>query len=135
MFNNLRRGWWYFISDNTCCISNLRRGWWYFISDNTCCINEFLLLNTSSFLSPQRFSFLSTSLLFNVNLSTSSLFINFIITYHTWFHYLSNLLKTSICFQVSMLWMLVTMNKAKFKLWKILIMFYLFPSFDAVNAG
>ena len=87
------------------------------------CINQLLLLNTSSFLFPQAFFFLSTSLLFNFNLSTSSLLINFIIIYHTWFPSLSNLLATSICFQVSMLLMLVTMYKVKFTLWKTLIMF------------
>ena len=78
----------------------------YFTNDVS--INFLFLILIIFFFFP-RFFFLSTSLPFDFNLWTSSLLINFIITYHTWFVSLSDLLTTSICFQVSMLWMLVTM--------------------------
>ena len=91
---------------------NVYTFWW----DMFCnwCINQLPLFNTSYFLFPQALFFLSTSLLFNLNLSTLSLLISFIITCHTWFSSFSNLLTTSICFQVLMLWILVTMYKTKF---------------------
>ena len=43
-----------------------------------------------------RVFYLSTSSLFNFNLSTLPLLINFIITYHTWFHSLSSLESSDI---------------------------------------
>ena len=79
----------------------------YIFSDETCFANG-----------------VSTSSLFNFNLSTLSLLINFIITFHAYFPFLQSLnpLTASICFYVSMLWLLVTIYKTKLILWKTLIM-------------
>ena len=83
--------------DNFNLFKDLRRGWWYFIIDYTISKSTYFLMryilqmciNQLPHLS--RLFYLSTSSLFNSNLSTSSLLMNFILTYRTWFPSLSSL--------------------------------------------
>ena len=138
MLNDLRRGSWYFIINNTVseCIYFLMKHVFSktvltFITF-TKCINQLPLLNTFSFLFPHTF-YLSASSLFNFNLSTSSLLIYFIITCQFDFPLFQALylLTVSIFFpellaiscRFLMLWMLITKYKAKFTLWMTLIKF------------
>ena len=128
MFIDLRRDWWYFIIGNIIseCIDFLIRH-----------VSQIVCQSTSSseyvfFSFALRLFYLSTSSLCNFSLSTSSMLINFFITYRTWFPSLSSL-ESSDSFSlvskflaISYLWMLrmlVTTCKTKLILWKTLIMF------------
>ena len=83
--------------DNFSLFKDLGRGWWYFIIDYTISKRTYFLMRyilqmcISQLPHLSRLFYLSTSSLFNSNLSTSSLLMNFILTYRTWFPSLSSL--------------------------------------------
>ena len=99
MFGHLFHIWCYFLNHFNL-FNDLRRGWWYFIIDNI--ISKYINFLIRHFANGVSINFLFwlavlffclrlvNFIIMQLNLSTSSLLIKFIITYHAWFPSLSS---------------------------------------------